>query len=126
MSQAVETIHELLGLKNEDLTLKELVSRCRATENWHIWWLLIFFLKTASYFRLLIENGKHPQSEPEIFLKRALKDFLQNDVQKIKQQTIEEYQSYSKKVMKRNDLDKVIERYVNDFEKLFSIVQMQI
>jgi hypothetical protein len=123
-TQAVETIHELLGQKDKDLSLSKILRECRKKENWHIWWLLIFVLKTVSYFSLLIGDENNLQPKSKLFCKKMLQEFLKDDSQMVRNKVIEQYKEYSKEVMNtKTTLDKVIDKYKIDFKKLLSITQ---
>lgn len=116
LNQAVEIIHELLGEKDANLSLKDLLKPNKQYRQ--IRWLTIFVLKIASYFKIAVNDRVIALSNPTILSKNALKEFLNKDIDDVKEFVIKAHQNYNNK-----NLAKVICRYKVDFDKTKKIVK---
>jgi hypothetical protein len=125
LSQAVEVMHELLGKTPDErnLDLETIRTECRKPENHHVWWLMIFILKIASYFSRIVDHQKKSSPKPEIFLKTFIEEFLSLTADKRKSLVGEEYRAYSSNVMEdRSVLDNLINRYEEDYDRIPGIM----
>lgn len=118
LRESLNVVIELLGrTKSNSKSLNDILKICRKGENHHVWWMMIFVLKIASYFNVVL--GDLRRSEQDILGELGVQ-LLGIGRSKVEN----EYRDYGRDVMKSpTELNKVVVRYGQDMTQLKNSVK---